>query len=340
MAQPRPLILITPGDPDGIGPEIVCKAMRLSLLPDTADYVCIGAEAPFTKSGASVELTRFEDLQNKSPRQPREKLIRLIAAPTESDHFLPGFQSGWAVEKAVELIRGGHASALVTGPISKTRLNQGGYSFPGHTELLSSLCSDDPATPLPVTMMLANDQLRVTLATTHVALSDVSRALSRDKLRQTILHTASHLQNWWGIAKPRIAIAGLNPHAGEGGLFGDEEQQTIIPAIKEAQNELGSSAALHGPFPSDTLFAKHIAASEKERFDAVVCMYHDQGLIPVKLLDFPRTVNVTLGLPMIRTSVDHGVGFDIVGKNAADPSSFIAAVRLAVQLAEQTRSRL
>jgi 4-hydroxythreonine-4-phosphate dehydrogenase len=155
---------------------------------------------------------------------------------------------------------------------------------------------------------------------------------------RAVEHTASHLQKWWGIARPRVAIAALNPHAGEGGMFGREEIRTISPAIR-ALRRRHPSWRLEGPLPADTLFAKHAMARPGDRYDAVVCMYHDQGLVPVKLLDFPRTVNVTLGLPIIRTSVDHGTGFDIAGKGIADPSSLISAIRLAEQLAARAHIR-
>jgi 4-hydroxythreonine-4-phosphate dehydrogenase len=159
--------------------------------------------------------------------------------------------------------------------------------------------------------------------------NQVSQALTREKICRAILDTVQGLQDFWGIQKPRIAVAALNPHAGESGLFGREEIEVIEPEIREIQHQAQNQFKIEGPIPADTLFAKHLLAPQESRYDAVVCMYHDQGLIPVKLLDFPNTVNVTLGLPMIRTSVDHGVGFDIAGQGIADPSSLRAALRLA-----------
>ena len=183
--------------------------------------------------------------------------------------------------------------------------------------------------------MLANDTLRVSLVTTHLALRDVPGALTQQKIISATKQTFNSLQAGWGIARPRVAVAALNPHAGESGLFGREEVEIICPAIRKLR-KLGYPA--EGPFPADTLFAKHVSGPLKGRFDAVVCMYHDQGLIPVKLLDFGNTVNITLGLPMIRTSVDHGVGFDIAGSGQADHSSFRAAVALAERLVRKRRS--
>jgi 4-hydroxythreonine-4-phosphate dehydrogenase len=235
-------------------------------------------------------------------------------------------------------VRAGIADALVTGPISKERLQKGGFQYPGHTEFLAALASDEPARPVPVTMMLANDKLRVSLVTIHVALSQVSRKISAEEVRRAIFQTAEFLNERLGIKKPRIAVTALNPHAGESGLFGDEDQKIIAPELERIQSE-NLQLEVSGPHPADTLFAKHIALPKKLRYDAVVCMYHDQGLVPVKLLDFKRTVNITLGLPFLRTSVDHGVGFDIAGKGIADPSSMQSAIELAARITGRTSGK-
>ncbi|NDD91606.1 4-hydroxythreonine-4-phosphate dehydrogenase PdxA, partial [bacterium] len=208
----------------------------------------------------------------------------------------------------------------------------GGYRYPGHTEMLAKLCKSKE-----VTMMLANDQLRVSLVTSHLALGGVSRALNAKSIKRTVRHTVEALQQWWGIESPKVAVAALNPHAGEGGMFGKEEIRTISPAISALKREFGDRVSLQGPLPADTLFAKNASQQKENRYDAIVCMYHDQGLIPVKLLDFARTVNITLGLPIIRTSVDHGVAFDLVGTGRADPSSFQSALRLAHELASKRK---
>jgi len=338
------LILITPGDPSGIGPEIASKVFRargqrsLSARYPDIRFACVGACEPFEKLGAKVMrlnervlLGGFESSRNQIP---------LLCAPEQmpkTSSLLEGYQSGWSIEKATRLIQAGAAHALVTGPISKERLQRGGFRYTGHTDFLADLCGVKE-----VTMMLANEQLRISLVTVHIGLKDVPKALTREKLRRAILHTVDHLKNWWGISKPRVGIAALNPHAGEDGLFGDEEIRVITPEIQALQKDAKRRGyALVGPLPADTLFANHVMARAQKRpqnhFDAVVCMYHDQGLIPVKLLDFPRTVNVTLGLPIVRTSVDHGVAFDIAGQNKADPSSLESAIELAVNIVRKKR---
>lgn len=324
------ILAVTPGDPDGVGPEIVWKTLVGGKVPRGFSLLCVGARKPFEKLKARIIPADPAILSGESLRPPREKRphVWLLEAPTSSAGLLEGHQAGWSIATATRLALSGKASALVTGPISKERLQQGGYPFAGHTELLAELCNVPK-----VTMMLANDQLRVTMVTTHIGLKQVSESLTREKIRHTITQTAEHLRRWWGIRKPRIAVAALNPHAGEGGLFGEEEIRVIAPELQSLRRKAGRTMELIGPLPADTLFAHHIMESAKKRYDAVVCMYHDQGLIPVKLLDFPKTVNVTLGLPIIRTSVDHGVAFDIAGKGLADPSSFQAAVKLASRLA-------
>ncbi len=327
-----PLIAVTVGDPDGVGPEICVKSARLPGVRT----LFIGARAPFDEMGANVVEVREEELVSGSAVYPvADSAVWLLAAPTRTPRkglFLPGYQSGWAIETAVRLVKLGFAQAIATGPISKERLQRGGYKYPGHTEFLAALCATRRAIP-DVTMMLANDQLRVSLVTTHIGLKNVSRVLRAPGIRRAVSQTVTSLIDAWGIAHPRVAVAALNPHAGEKGLFGREEIAVITPAIRALQKAFRGKAEIVGPIPADTLFAINQIAPEREKFDAVVCMYHDQGLIPVKLLDFRNTVNVTLGLPIVRTSVDHGVGFDIAKTGKADPSSLQAAIRLAVKLA-------
>lgn len=335
MSAASRILAVTPGDPAGIGPEIVWKAVRSGQFRRSPfRLLCFGAAAPFQKLGARVRIHSSDKFPVWGELSPG--LINLIPAPEKAPagKLLPGFQTGWAIIAATQAVLRGDAAALVTGPISKERLQEGGFPYPGHTELLADLCG------VPnVTMMLANELLRVTLVTTHIGIADVPEVLSRERLRRTINHTMHHLKNWFGIRKPRIAIAALNPHAGESGLFGDEEIRIITPELQRLRKAARGKYDLIGPLPADTLFAKHLLAEgPRQRYDAVVCMYHDQGLIPVKLLDFKNTVNVTLGLPIVRTSVDHGVAFDIAGKGIADPSSFQAAVRLAMQLAQRKKS--
>ena len=220
------------------------------------------------------------------------------------------------IEKAVELIVQGFCSALVTCPISKKSLHEAGYDYPGHTEMLAALTNSQT-----VRMMMAGPKLRVVLVTIHVALNQVSGLLTGEEIVDCIQTTSLSLQRDFGIARPRIAIAALNPHAGENGLFGDEETRIIQPAMDSAS----VAAELSGPWPPDTIFHKAAAG----QFDAVISMYHDQGLIPFKLLHFSDGVNVTLGLPIVRTSVDHGTAYDIAGTNQADPSSLQAALSMA-----------
>ncbi len=337
----KPILVLTPGDPSGIGPEITWKALQAihqSNLPQNFSILCVGAQGPWEHLKAPVHLfsahenveAAAEQFQKATSDQPK---VWLLPAPSKApdSRFLEGYQAGWAIEQATQLVLQGKAAALVTGPISKERLQKGGYLFPGHTEFLAQLCGVEE-----VTMMLANEHLRVSLVTTHLAIKDVAAALDFDCIRRAVLQTLSSLTKFWRIPCPKIAITGLNPHCGESGLFGREEIDLIQPLIQTLQVEFGNKVEISGPFPADTYFARQISLPRSERHDAVVCMYHDQGLIPVKLLDFHRTVNVTLGLPMIRTSVDHGVGFDIAGKGIANPSSLQAAIELAVQLTGKT----
>lgn len=328
----RPLIFVTPGDPDGIGPEVVLKAARrMKKKWASFSLVCVGAEKPFARLGA-----RLRDFSSfgRSDKIKRPFDFYFIPAPKVAARglLLEGYQSGWAIEVATRLVQKTPGSALVTGPIHKGRLNRGGYHYSGHTEFLSHLCGN-----APVTMMLANKHLRVSLVTTHIALNSVSKKLTRKKIIDTIDRTHAFLFHRCGIKKPRIAVCSLNPHAGEGGLFGFEDQKTVGPALFASKKKLKEKVVLSGPHPSDTFFANHVTTPPRDRADAVICMYHDQGLIPVKLVDFANTVNITLGLPIIRTSVDHGTAFDIAWKNRADPSSFIAAVDVAVKAVRAER---
>ena len=337
MPKSTPLIVHTPGDPDGIGPEITWKALqeRFNKTQYLEPILCVGSLAPFKKMG--VPYLEFDptlpwEKSLSLAQQKKSPFLWICPAPEQAPdgHFLPGYQAGWAIEAATQWVLKGKAHALVTGPISKERLQRGGYPYPGHTEFLAHLCQVPQ-----VTMMLANHLLRVTLVTTHCALKDVSRELSREKIRTTVLQTVKGLKQFWRIPQPKIALLALNPHAGELGLFGQEEIHTIRPEIDYLKTAHHNEFILDGPFPADTFFAQHLDQLPQNRFDAVICMYHDQGLIPVKLLDFHKTVNVTLGLPIIRTSVDHGVGFDIAGKGVANPSSLNAAIDLAFDLVKK-----
>jgi 4-hydroxythreonine-4-phosphate dehydrogenase len=337
-----PLVL-TPGDPEGIGPEVTWKAIQKLKLPAGLNILCVGSEAAFKKLGAPIIHFDLQSPPKKTyappnaGRKPNRPSIWLLPAPetTRPENFLPGFQAGWSIEKATELVMNGIGSALITGPISKERLNRGGFSYPGHTEFLAALCKAQS-----VTMMLANEVLRVAMVTTHLPLSQVAQSIRSDDIVRAVHQTIEGLQQFWGISLPKIGVAALNPHAGEAGLFGREEIDVITPTIRALQSDLQHKCELSGPFPADTLFAKHVLETKKKRFDAIICMYHDQGLIPVKLLDFHQTVNITLGLPIIRTSVDHGIGSDIAGQGIADPSSLCAAIQLATSFVKRRKKRL
>ncbi|MGE4325892.1 MAG: 4-hydroxythreonine-4-phosphate dehydrogenase PdxA, partial [Pseudodonghicola sp.] len=229
-----------------------------------------------------------------------------------------------AIETAVRLVQAGQASAICTAPIHKKALIDGaGFAYPGHTEFLAALAGVER-----VVMMLASDRLRVVPTTIHMALSDVPHRLTPSLLRETIEITARDLRDRFGIAHPRLAVAGLNPHAGEGGAMGREEIDWIAPLLAQMAPQ---EFSLSGPHPADTMF--HAAARAK--YDVAICMYHDQALIPIKTLDFDQGVNVTLGLPFVRTSPDHGTAFDIAGQGIANPASLIAALKLAQKMGAQ-----
>jgi 4-hydroxythreonine-4-phosphate dehydrogenase len=285
----KPRIAITEGDPAGIGPEIARRAAADPRVLAQCEPVLYGA-AP----GATFE---------------------------------PGVLSAEAGKAAYEAIcratadaQRGDVAAISTAPINKEALRLAGYPWNGHTDLLAHLTGADH-----VAMMFFSDELRVVLATVHVPLADVPRLLTQNLVEQTIALTARELPKFDKM-QPRIAVAGLNPHAGEHGLFGSEEQRAIVPAIERCR---ARGIDVSGPFPADTIFVR----ARRGEFDVVVACYHDQGLIPVKLVAFGKAVNVTIGLPIIRTSVDHGTAFDIAGKGIADAESMVAAVLLAARLA-------
>jgi 4-hydroxythreonine-4-phosphate dehydrogenase len=252
----------------------------------------------------------------------------LIDAPVGRIDARAGAAAARCIERAVELVRCGDVAGIVTAPIHKAALAAAGVGFPGHTEMLQALAAPG-ARPPPVRMMLANDELRTVLVTIHLSLRRAIDAISREAVLETI-RIAHRAAARWGQPRPRIAVAGLNPHAGEGGLFGDEEIRFIAPAVAAARVE-GIDAS--GPFAPDTVFmrARH-AGDHPGEFDIVVAMTHDHGLIPVKYLGVEQGVNVTLGLPFVRTSPDHGTAFDIAGSGRADAASMAAAVRMARRL--------
>ena len=317
----NPPVALSCGEPAGIGPELAVKAW--AELRDTCPFVWIGDPQHLPAQTPMVVVAQISDAAAVS-RHTLPVLEHKFAAPATPGKTDPRNAAGviQVLERAVSLVTAGEASALCTAPIHKKALIDGaGFAYPGHTEFLASLAGVEH-----VVMMLASDALRVVPATIHIALADVPQALTPEHLRRTIEITAAGLQSRFGIVAPRIAVAGLNPHAGEGGAMGREELSWIAPLIAQMASE---GLKVTGPHPADTLF--HSAA--RRRYDAAIAMYHDQALIPIKTLDFDRGVNVTLGLPFVRTSPDHGTAFDIAGKGIGNPTSLIEALKLAQQMA-------
>lgn len=315
----RPVAL-TCGEPAGIGPEIAVAAWRVvgtevpffligdpDHLPDNAPHVVIDSPSEATAAAARGLPVLPHDFSG--PRTPG------TPQPAQAQGVID------VIARGVNLVRSGQALALCTAPIHKQALQEGaGFSYPGHTEYLAHLAGMDR-----VVMMLASDRLRVVPATIHIPLAEVPGALTGDLLEQVIRITHAALIRDFGFAAPRLAVAGLNPHAGEGGRMGRDEIEVIAPVLDRLRAE---GLDLRGPLSADTMF--HAAA--RDRYDAAIAMYHDQALIPIKTLDFDRGVNVTLGLPFIRTSPDHGTAFDIAGQGTANPTSLIEALRMAYRM--------
>lgn len=334
-AAPLAPLAISIGDPSGIGPDVALAAWlrrdELSLPPFAllTDPQQLAARARHLGLEVQIEViptisAASDVFAHALPVLPlNNTLTDSVGKP------LPENAAGIieAIERAVELTLKGEASAVVTCPISKKPLYEAGFRHPGHTEFLAELASQHTGKPVTPVMMLAGPQLRAVPVTIHIPLAEVPVRLSTADIIEVSRITAAELKQRFGIPAPRLAISGLNPHAGEGGAMGKEDDAIILPAI-EALRRAGIDA--RGPLPADTMFH----ASARATYDAAVCMYHDQALIPAKALAFDETVNVTLGLPFIRTSPDHGTAFDIAGKGIARPDSLVAAIRLAQQLAE------
>jgi 4-hydroxythreonine-4-phosphate dehydrogenase len=335
----RPVVL-TMGDVCGIGPEIVAQLFRTGaargafVLGDAA----VMRRAAVATGGrlALACITHAGEVMNVPPNcialmQANGLPADLSDAPVGRVDARAGAAAAACIEQATRLAMGGEVSAVVTAPIHKEALALAGVRFPGHTEMLQALAAV-AGVLRPVRMMLANDQLRTVLVTIHMSLREALDAVSFDAVLETI-RIAHHSAALWGQPQPRIAVAGLNPHAGEGGLFGDEEIRIIGPAIQAASAE-GIDA--RGPFAPDTVFMRaRDAAGHPGEFDIVIAMTHDHGLIPVKYLGVEEGVNVTLGLPFVRTSPDHGTAFDIAGTGRADASSLHAALRMARRLSRR-----
>jgi 4-hydroxythreonine-4-phosphate dehydrogenase len=293
----RPRLAVTLGDPRGIGPEVVASALADPEVRALAEWIVIGpAGTPVACDVAVGAWIRGEGAA------------------------VAGGLAGAAVERAVALALDGTVDGIVTAPLDKRALADAGYAEPGHTELLARLTGSRTA------MMLASDRLRVVLATTHLALRDVPRAVTRDAITSAAAITAKGLREWFGIPLPRLALCALNPHAGDGGRFGDEDDRVLAPAAREA--------GIAGPYSADTVFVRAL----RGEFDAVIAPYHDVGMTAIKVASFGSAVNVTLGLPFPRTSPDHGTALDIAGRGVADASSMKRAMECAAGIAARKGS--
>ena len=331
----KPLLAITLGDPCGIGPEVVLRSLADPRAARWARYVLIGTDATLTEvarrlkiRNVSWRVTKSQDLRDE-PEHPVPlvsiggacRRLALAAKPLPAG----GKSSVLWVERAVDLALSGCVDGIVTAPINKEAVLKGGYPWPGHTELLAARTG----VKKPVMMMVAGG-LRAAQVTTHVPIRELPKRITRTNVLATLRITDADLRRRFGIPQPRLAVCGLNPHAGEEGRFGREEERAIEPAMEQAREH---GVDCHGPFPADAIFVKE----NRKGYDAIVTMYHDQACIPVKMLGFFNGVNVTLGLPIIRTSPDHGTAYDIAQKGIADPGSMLAAIRLAARMAKAAR---
>lgn len=322
-------VAVSMGDPTGIGPEVTLAALLRRPTSRALAPILVGDPAVYAAAAAQLGArVRLAEWTPPAPLPSGALPVRVAARLTASQRrpgrpTVAGGHAAYAsIVEAVRLVRAGFADALTTAPICKANLVAAGRRVSGHTELLAELCGG-----VPVRMMMAGQRLRVILVTTHLALSAVPKAISRTLVLDTLRIAQRALRVHFGLARPRLGVAGLNPHAGEQGLFGTEEMRVIAPAVRAARR---SGIDARGPFAADSLFPLAL----KGGVDAVVCMYHDQGLAPFKLLHFTDGVNVTIGLPFVRTSPDHGTAHDIAGRGVADPGSMAAALRLAAALAQ------
>jgi len=319
------------GDPAGIGPEVVLKAVAEEEIQRICVPIIIGDAQLLAHTARTLDLQSGYDIVRVGEPLPEQASGPLIFHLDNINGVIePGVESaaagkaaGGYIEAAVELCAAGSVDAIATAPINKRSLFLGGYSFPGHTEFLAHLTGSEE---FAMAFVAAN--LRIVLISTHVPLAEAIRLVKRELIVRTIHLTNRELKRW-GIERPRIAVAALNPHGAEGGLFGMEETSEIAPAVAECRN--ADDINVEGPYSADTVFLR----ASRGEFDAVIACYHDQAMIPVKCLSFGEAVNVTLGLPFIRTSVDHGTAFDIAGKGLAEHSSMVAAIKLAAELSMQ-----
>ncbi|MCA9772313.1 MAG: 4-hydroxythreonine-4-phosphate dehydrogenase PdxA, partial [Myxococcales bacterium] len=326
---------VTMGDPAGVGPEVIVGALGRSDVRELARTVVLGDRRAMERA-ARVLGYRGEIRSFEAPVDVPEDFdgIALVEMTTLADDDIAyGKPSRAAGDAVVRYIRaatdgclGGVFDAMATAPITKKAMRDAGHPWPGHTEMLAEFTgSDDYA------MMLAGDRLRVVLVTIHEPIRRVADLVTREEVERKLRVTIRCLREWWGIERPRIAVMGLNPHAGEQGTIGDEDQRIVAPAVEAVRAT--EVVDVEGPLAADSAFY----FAQDGRYDAVLCMYHDQGLIPLKMLHFRDGINVTLGLPIIRTSVDHGTAYDLAGTGEADPASMVEAIRWAVRLAATRR---
>ena len=313
-AKEKSLIGITMGDPGGIGPEVILKALTSPEIRAAANYVVIGSEKVLSNISDRVLSDNISvlDLDNFTVNNALSHKPLPDSGKASVEYILKG----------LDLAINGKIDALVTAPISKEAIKLAGYNYAGHTELLKEKTSVEN-----VVMFMVGKGLRVSFVTTHLAVNEISGAINQENVFSTIQITATGLKTFFGIDQPKIAVCGLNPHCGDGDRFGTEERDVIIPAIERAQ-KMGINC--HGPLSADTVFNKALNGE----FDIVVVQFHDQGAIPIKMHAFDSGVNITLGIPVIRTSPTHGTAFDIAGKGIADPGSMIEAIKTAVMMKE------
>ena len=329
-ARPLPRLAVTAGEPAGIGPELLIRLAATALPADLVAVTDAGVlERAARRCGATIELIA-DDGQPLLARRPGTLRLHQVSLPSQETPGQPDPRNARHVldtlSCAADGCMAGRYDAVVTAPLQKSSINAAGVAFSGHTEFFAERAQ------APVVMMLASDQLRVALVTTHLPLAAVSAAITRATLTQTLRIVHAELRAKFGFATPRIAVLGINPHAGENGYIGREEIDTVIPVLEALR---GEGMTLLGPLPADTAFVP----AQRVHYDAVLAMYHDQALPVLKSEAFDRTVNLTLGLPFIRTSVDHGTALDLAGSGRADPSSLIAAAQMALNLIARSALR-
>ncbi len=328
----KPVIGITIGDINGIGPEVIIKALENNKILNQITPVIYGSSKILSFYKKALNKQNFNFNQIKSLNEVHHKKVNVLNCWDDLIDITPGqvTEAGgkyafMSLEKATKDVASGHLNAMVTAPINKHNIQNDNFNFPGHTEYLTDIVGKQDSL-----MFLVNDNLRVGVVTGHIPLKEVSEAVTADKIKSKLDLMIKSLKKDFGIAKPKVAILGLNPHAGEEGLLGNEENDVIKPVIEEYKSK---GSLVFGPFPADGFFG----AGDHKKFDGILAMYHDQGLIPFKAMAFDTGVNFTAGLPIVRTSPDHGTGYSIAGKNKAEANSMRQAIYLAMDVANQRR---